>query len=71
MTTLNVEGLCPECAKKIENAISLLPGIQSAHVSFECGKVEFITAGDHCTENKVKEIKDTISKISPEVKILN
>lgn len=63
-----LEGLdCANCAKKIENKIANTDGYQNVNLNFSTLKLTFETD----KENPKKEIVEIISKIEPEVEVLD
>ena len=63
-----LEGLdCANCAKKIEDKIANTNGYENVNVNFSTLKLTFETD----KENPKKEIVEIISKLEPEVEVLD
>ncbi len=68
--TFKLEGLCcANCAAKIENAISKIPGIQNVSLSFMTTKL-VIEANEENLPYIVEETKKIVKKIEPDVKMV-
>lgn len=60
---------CASCATKIENKIRELKGVQSAFIDFTSGKL-IIEAKSGYLERIIKEAKDIIKEIEPDVEVM-
>ncbi len=60
---------CANCAKKMENAINKLDGVESATVSFISQKLT-ITADDARFDDIMKQVVKECSKIEPDCTIV-
>ena len=71
ITTYRLENLeCAVCAKKMENAVSTIPGIYSANISFVTQKLTFESENDDISSIK-KRINKEIRKIEPDCRIVD
>ena len=60
---------CANCAKKMEDAINKLDGVESATVSFISQKLT-ITADDARFDDIMKQVVKTCSKVEPDCTII-
>lgn len=60
---------CANCAKKMEDAINKLDGVESATVSFISQKLT-ITADDARFDDIMKQVVKTCNKVEPDCTIL-
>lgn len=60
---------CANCAKKMENAINKLDGVESATVSFISQKLT-ITADDARFDDIMKQVVKECSKVEPDCTIV-
>jgi len=65
-----LEGLCcPNCAARIEHAISRLSGIENVSLSFMTTKLS-IEANEDSLPYIIEETKKIIKRIEPDVKMI-
>ena len=68
--TFELEDLdCANCARKMEEAISKIPGVDSCQVNFLMQKMT-IEAEDSIFDNIVKEAVKTIAKVEPDCQVV-
>ncbi len=68
--TYRMEDLdCANCARKMEHAISELPGVKSVNISFLTQKMT-IEADDEAFEALMKKVVKLIRKIEPDCRVL-
>ena len=68
--TFKIEDLdCPNCAAKLEKAISEIPGVLKASVSFIAGKM-IVEADDGDFEDIVKKIPSVAKKTIPDCTVI-
>ena len=60
---------CANCAKKMEDAINKLDGVESATVSFISQKLT-ITADDARFDDIMKQVVKTCNKVEPDCTII-
>ena len=69
-TTYKLENLgCANCANKMEEKISALPGVEEAHINFLTLRLR-LKFNDSADESTVEEIQKIISKIEPDCKLI-
>ena len=67
--TYNIEVCCPNCAAKMEAAISKLPGVHSASISFLTQKF-VLDAEDEKFDDIVTEAAKICRKIEPDCRVI-
>lgn len=60
---------CANCAAKLEEAISKLPGVQHATINFFAQKLT-LEAQDEEYENVFKSVEALVKKLEPDCKIV-
>ena len=61
---------CPNCANRMEMAVSKLPFVENAEINFITKKLNIEIADEHL-DNTVKEINKAVSRIEPGCKIIS
>lgn len=61
---------CANCAKKMENAINKLDGVESATVNFISQKLT-ITADDARFDDIMKQVVKECSKVEPDLSLIH
>lgn len=59
---------CANCARKMEEAIAKIDGVESVNVSFISQKMT-IEAGDTVFDDIMKKVVKTIKKVEPDCKV--
>mgnify|MGYP003185547797 FL=1 len=60
---------CANCARKMEDAIKKIDGVQDASVSFMTQKMT-LTADEACFDNIMKMVVKTCKRVEPDCEIL-
>ena len=60
---------CANCAAKMEDAISKLPGVTKVSVNFMAQKM-ILEADDAVFDSVLKEAEKTIAKVEPDCRII-
>ena len=60
---------CANCAAKMEEAVSKLPGVKKVSVNFMAQKM-ILEADDDVFESVLSEAAKTIAKVEPDCKII-